>query len=121
MKSPATFLLIAAVGFFGFTTVGCCGIVQRITDIGDLAGSDDEEEDSSIPDIPFIDDDDTARGLEKDAKEMEELVKEYERINADPNLSDEERERKLAEIGAKMEKKGEEMEKKAEEFGFNIE
>lgn len=121
MKSLATFILIAAVGAFGFTAVGCCGIIQKVTDIGDLAGDDDEEEDSDIPDIPFIDDDDAVRGLEKDAEKMEELAEEYERIATDPNLSETERERRLAELEEEMEQLGKEMEEKAEKIGVGFE
>jgi hypothetical protein len=119
LRIIGTFVLIVTLSISVFTSIGCCGIVDKVTDIGGLLGGE-EEDDSDIPDIPFTDKDDTARALEKDAAEMEELAKEYERIKADPSLSETERERKLAEIGGKMEKKGEEMGKKAEELGFDV-
>ena len=120
MRIIGTFVLIVTLSISVSSSMGCCGIIDKVTDIGGLLGGGEEEEDSDIPDIPFTDKDDAARALEKDAREMEELAKEYERINVDPSLSEAERERKLAEIERKMETKGEEMEKKAEEFGFDV-
>jgi hypothetical protein len=119
LRTIGTIAFIVGLNISVFSPTGCCGIVEKVTDIGGLLGGE-EEDDSDIPDIPFTDKDDAARALEKDAKEMEELANEYERIKADPNLSEAERERRLAEIERKMEKKGEEMGKKAEELGFDV-
>jgi hypothetical protein len=121
VKTIATFLMIVALAASAFFTVGCCGIIQEVNDIGDLIGGGEEEDDSDIPEIPFTDKDDTARELEKNAKELEELAKEYERISTDPTLSEAERQRKLRELEEEMERKGEEMEGWAEDLSIDVE
>ncbi|MGD8719992.1 MAG: hypothetical protein PVH29_14370 [Candidatus Zixiibacteriota bacterium] len=110
MKNATAFIVILGMCTGALFMAGCCKGCAEKTDLDVIPGM----EDSGIPDVKAAKEHEEE--IQQLNKDIEELTKELMEVTLDPNMSEAEKEKRVAEIEKEMEVKGKRLEEIAEDI-----